>query len=239
MEITAAKGKFYLLPSPLSESPAEKVLPAYIPEVIRDLRYFIVEEIRTARRFLKKVNPEIKLNETQFLVYNEHSGTSDLSQYMEPLAAGNDVGLLSEAGLPCIADPGSAIVNLAHSSGYTVIPLTGPSSIFLALMASGFPGQNFAFHGYLPVNRNERSKKIREMERAASALDQVQIFIETPYRNMQVFEALLATCRAETRICIAAGLTGASEKIMQKSVREWKEMLPDIHRKPVVFLLFH
>ncbi len=239
MEVTKHTGTLYLLPSPLSEGPVENVIPAAALKIIPHLRYFIVEEIRTARRFLKKAYPGIDFSAIQFLIYNEHSGVLDIVNYLEPLAAGNDMGLLSEAGLPCVADPGSVIVDLAHRRGSKVVPLTGPSSIFLALMASGFPGQNFAFQGYLPVNKNERMKKIRELERLAESSGQVQVFIETPYRNMQLFDSLIATCRPATRLCIATDLTGPSESIIQQTIGEWKTVVPDIHRKPAVFLLCH
>ncbi|HTX89138.1 MAG TPA: SAM-dependent methyltransferase [Bacteroidales bacterium] len=239
MEIKGSKGKLYLLPSPLSESPVENVLPAYVLEVIRGLRYFIVEELRTARRFLKKAHPGIDLNQVEFFVFNEHSKEEPPASSLQPLHSGHDMGLLSEAGLPCIADPGSGIVSLAHRSGITVVPLTGPSSLFLALMASGFPGQNFAFRGYLPVEKNERARRIRELESLAGKDDQVQIFIETPYRNLQVFDALIANCRPSTLLCIASELTGAEEQVILKPIGEWKKILPNIHRKPAVFLLYH
>jgi 16S rRNA (cytidine1402-2'-O)-methyltransferase len=239
MDVKKNTGTLYLLPTPLSESGPEKVLPAFNLEIIARLRHFIVEEIRSGRRFLKKALPEIDLEGLRFMIYNEHTDTFDLSSYLEPLENGEDVGLLSEAGLPCIADPGAAIVALAHRRHIRVVPLTGPSSILLALMASGFNGQRFAFHGYLPVERSDRVKKIREMEHSIYTGDEVQVFIETPYRNQQLFDALISNLRNETMLCIGLDLTSGSENITVMEISEWKMKMPALHKKPAVFLLYH
>lgn len=232
------KGTLWLIPSMLGDTPADRVIPAYNIMVIGTLKIFIVEEIRTARRFLKKCIPEINIGELEFLVFNEHSDTVDLSPFIEPLMNGKDVGLLSEAGIPCIADPGSEIVKASHEHQIVVKPLTGPSSLFLALMASGFNGQNFAFHGYLPVDKKLRKKSLRELEKAIYANDQTQLFIETPYRNRQLVESILETCMDSTLLCIANLLTDNNEEIITRSIREWRKNIPDLNKKPSIFLLY-
>ena len=234
------KGKLYLIPSTLGEDSPLNVLPPIIPQIIDHLKHFIVEDVRTARRFLKKVSPGIIIDELSFQILNEHTQPEEIPALLQPLKNGNDAGLLSEAGLPCVADPGSKLVGYAHENGIKVIPLTGPSSIFLALMASGFNGQNFVFHGYLPVDKKERLQKIRELEAAAYQKDQTQIFIETPYRNQQMLEALIQGCRPQTKICIAIDLTLPGEKIFSGTASQchvYKTM--DLRKKPAVFLLYH
>jgi 16S rRNA (cytidine1402-2'-O)-methyltransferase len=238
MDETMIKGTLYLIPSLLGDCPVERAVPAYNIEIIRSLKYFIVEEIRTARRFIRKACPDSNIDLMQFLVFNEHTGVDDLSTFIKPLLDGNNTGLLSEAGTPCVADPGSELVWLAREHEIRVVPLIGPSSLLLSLMASGFNGQNFAFHGYLPIEKSLRIKKIRELEKSIQVNDQTQIFIETPYRNLQLFQAILEICNDNTRLCIACDLTTESEQIMVKSVRDWKGKKPDIQKKPVVFLLY-
>jgi 16S rRNA (cytidine1402-2'-O)-methyltransferase len=233
------KGNLYLIPSTLGEDSPLNVLPPIIPQVIDNLNHFIVEDIRTARRFLKKINPAIVIDELSFQILNEHTPQDEIPEMLAPLEDGHNVGLLSEAGLPCVADPGSKLVGYAHENGIRVVPLTGPSSIFLALMASGFNGQNFAFHGYLPIDKKERMQKIKELEAAAYQKDQTQIFIETPYRNNQLLEALKQSCRAETRICIAVNLTLPDEKIIQSTAKQLNVNRTDLHKKPAVFLLYY
>jgi 16S rRNA (cytidine1402-2'-O)-methyltransferase len=233
------KGTLYLIPSTLGEDSPMNVLPPIIPQVIENLKHFIVEDIRTSRRFLKKINPAIVIDELSFQILNEHTRQEEIQGLLSPLEDGKDVGLLSEAGLPCVADPGSALVGFAHENGIKVVPLTGPSSIFLALMASGFNGQNFAFHGYLPVDKRERIQKIRELEAAAYQRDQTQIFIETPYRNNQVLEALIQTCKPQTRICIAVNLTLPDELIISCTAAQCHVSNPaQLGKKPAVFLLY-
>jgi 16S rRNA (cytidine1402-2'-O)-methyltransferase len=233
------KGTLYLIPSTLGDSAPSSVLPQNIPETVEKLRYFIVEDNRTARRFLKKILPFINIDDLTFQVLNEHTSHAEIPALLTPLLEGQDVGLLSEAGLPCVADPGSALVGYAHENGIKVVPLSGPSSIFLALMASGFNGQNFVFHGYLPVDKRERVQKIKEIETAAYQKDQTQIFIETPYRNNQMLEALLQACKPETKICIAFDLTLQGEKIIQTTAKRLNmSNRPDLNKKPAVFLLY-
>ncbi len=234
---TLIPGKLYLIPSLLGDDTFEKVVAPFNTGIVSNLTWFIVEEIRSARRFIKKACKEKVIDDLHFLVYNEHTKETDLSSFLQPLLEGNDVGLLSEAGLPCVADPGSLIVKAAHEKGIIVVPLSGPSSIMLALMASGFNGQQFCFHGYLPVDKPLRAKKIHEMEHAASLLNETQIFIEAPYRNLQVFEAILQHCGEGMFLCIATGLTTAVESIKVMTVKEWKRHQPDINKKPTVFLL--
>lgn len=231
------KGTLYLIPSTLGDTPPELTLPAGTLDIIRKLTHLIVEEASTARRFLRKAGFTGDLQTIDLRIFNEHSGREDLLPYLEPALHGEDIGLLSEAGVPCIADPGFEIVELAHQLGVTVRPLTGPSSIILALMASGFNGQNFAFHGYLPIERSERARKIKEIEKASREKQQTQVFIETPYRNRQMLAALAETCGRQTRICVAADLTLGSERIEVRSAGDWKGDHPEFHKRPAVFLL--
>ena len=231
------KGVLYLIPSSLGEITPERSFPAFNTSIIASLHHFITEEIKTARRFIRKVCPDFIIEEADFMIFNEHSVADDLSSYLAPLLQGMNVGLLSEAGLPCIADPGSAIVMAAHRKQIKVVPLVGPSSIFLALMASGFNGQNFTFHGYLPVEKPEREKRIREIERIAYSGLQTQIVIETPYRNLHLFESLISVCREGTMLCIASELTTPVEYIQTHSITGWRGKTPPIHKHPAVFLL--
>lgn len=231
-------GTLYLLPTVLNEAPIENSLAVSNIQYIVRLRYFIVEELKTARRFLRKAGVTGDFADFHFLLFNEHTDKKHLQQYIEPLLQGHDMGILSEAGLPCIADPGSEIVRLAHQHKIKVVPLSGPSSIFLALMASGFNGQNFVFHGYLPIEKTARTKKIKEIENAVYSKGQTQIFIEAPYRNLQLFHTIVTTCQAETIVCTATDLTTDQESIQVKTVKEWKNKVPDINKKPTVFLLY-
>ncbi|MCX6267123.1 MAG: SAM-dependent methyltransferase [Bacteroidetes bacterium] len=232
-----AKGTLYLLPAPLAEGSVESVLPEGTLLIIRRLEFFIVEELRTARRFLIKAGIQKQIDELNFQVFNEHSNHQDVQDYLAAAMNGHDVGLLSEAGVPCVADPGSVIVGVAHENGIRVVPLTGPSSILLALMASGFNGQNFAFQGYLPAEKVMREKKIKELEKMIIEKGQTQIFIETPYRNQQVFESLVKVCKPDTLLCIATSISGAHETIKSQPIADWYGKKPDIHKKPTIFLL--
>jgi len=233
------KGVLYLIPTPVSDGEVTSVIPEGTLAIIRRLEYFIVEELRTARRFLIKAGIQKSIDELTFIVHNEHSEDMDFETNLACTLQGHDIGLLSEAGAPCVADPGSRIVKAAHNLGIRVVPLTGPSSILLALMASGFNGQNFCFLGYLPADKMLRVKKIRELERTKSEKDQTQIFIETPYRNLQLFDSIISVCREDTMLCIAVGVTGTDEQIESKSIASWRKSRPEIQKKPVIFLLFH
>lgn len=232
------KGQLYLIPTSLGDEAPVTILPQYNLGVIKKITHFVVEDLRSARRFLKKALPEINIDALSFYVLNEHSTGSEIAALPKIMLDGNDLGLLSEAGLPCVADPGAVLVGLAHESGIKVIPLSGPSSIFLALMASGFNGQNFAFLGYLPIDKRERILKIRELETSAVHSGQTQIFIEAPYRNRQMMDALLESLHPSTNLCIAVDLTLPGEFIRTLPVQAWKKSgYPDINKKPAVFLI--
>ncbi|MEI7830304.1 MAG: SAM-dependent methyltransferase [Prolixibacteraceae bacterium] len=227
----------YLIPTTLGETAVEKVLPAEIISVVKSLRFFVVENTRTARRHLKKMVPEIVIDDLDFKELNEHTQSAELALLLSPLSQGFDVGILSEAGCPGVADPGADLVMLAHERGIKVIPLVGPSSILLSLMASGLNGQNFAFIGYIPVKPAERAAAIRDIERASSRDKQTQIFIEAPYRNSKLLEDLLAVCNSQTRLCIAVDITLESEFIVTKTIFQWKRAVPEINKRPAIFLL--
>ena len=229
--------KLYLIPNVLSESDWRSVLPAGIQQIVSVTRYFIVEDIRTARRFLKQVNKEIEIDNLTFFELNKFTLAADLPGFLTPAAEGNDIAVISEAGCPGIADPGADVVKMAHQKGIRVVPLVGPSSILLALMASGLNGQNFAFNGYLPVKPNERLKAIQTLERKVKAENQTQIFIETPYRNNQMINDLLKICSGATQLCIAADLTGENEFVITKTIQQWKAKVPDFHKIPAIFLI--
>lgn len=233
------KSTLYLIPSLLGKASPKEIIPAANIKIIEDLSYFIVEDVRSARRFLKKLLPVINIDRLTFNILNEHTRPEEIPSMLGPLQEGHDIGLISEAGLPCVADPGSLLVSLAHQNGIRVTPLIGPSSLFLALMASGFNGQNFAFTGYLPIDKKERRMKIKELEASVYQYDQTQIFIETPYRNKHLLDSLLETCKPHTRICIAVDLTLPSELIISQTVQEWKRIKSlDFHKRPAVFLLY-
>lgn len=197
---------------------------------------FIVEELKTARRFLRSVGYNRDFIQVNFYELNEHTDPKRIIDYLEPLLKGKNTGLLSEAGSPCVADPGSEFVNLAHQNKIPVIPLAGPNSIILALMASGLNGQNFIFHGYLPIDKTERKQVIRSMEKDSFTSRRTQLFIETPYRNLSLFESLLQNCSPDLRLCIACNINSTHEFIRTMTIREWKIVKPDIHKKPAVFL---
>jgi 16S rRNA (cytidine1402-2'-O)-methyltransferase len=228
----------YLIPVTLGPTPPDQVLPRYNHDIIVSLRHFIVEEERTARRFLKQVDSDIRIDDLTFSPMGKHADAALFRSYLRPLTEGESVGVISEAGCPAIADPGADIVAIAQEMGLKVVPLVGPSSILMALMASGFNGQSFAFNGYLPIGAGARTAAIKRLESRAYAEDQTQIFIETPYRNAQMMSDLLQTCRPQTRICVAAGITCADEYIRTHTAAEWKHIaLPDLKKTPAIFLI--
>jgi 16S rRNA (cytidine1402-2'-O)-methyltransferase len=229
--------KLYLIPNLLSDSPWQQVLPAYNAEIINSINYFIVEEIRNARRFLKKVNRDINIDALTFMELNKHTPDLQKNSYLDFVRQGNDMGIISEAGCPGVADPGAEIVKLAHRRNITVVPLVGPSSILLALMASGLNGQNFAFTGYLPVKKPDRLKRIQQLENQAVQHRQSQIFMETPYRNGHLLNDLLSTCQPGTSLCIAADITSGNEMIKTRTIVEWKKNIPVLDKLPVIFIL--
>jgi 16S rRNA (cytidine1402-2'-O)-methyltransferase len=230
------KGRIYLVPVTLGDDDFMKVIPEPVIDITKRLRYFIVEDIRTARRFLRLIDREFPINESTFFELNEHTEKAEIEQYLDPAESGIDIGLMSEAGMPGIADPGAMIISLAHRKRLTVIPLPGPSSILLALVASGMNGQNFTFNGYIPVKPGERAAKIRELEKKASE-GCTQIFIETPYRTQKMLESILSVCRNETLLCIAEDITLSSEKIRTMKISEWKKEQPQLNDRLVVFLI--
>jgi 16S rRNA (cytidine1402-2'-O)-methyltransferase len=197
-----------------------------------------VEDVRTARRFLRKMDNQFPIDDCTFYTLNQHTSPNEISTYLNALINGNDMGLLSEAGCPAVADPGAAIVQIAQQKNIPVVPLVGPSSILLAQMASGFNGQNFAFNGYLPIDANERAKMIKKLESRSYAENQTQLFIETPYRNKKLFEDILKQCQSNTLLCIAVDITLNEEKIITKSVKEWKSKTPDLEKKPCIFAIY-
>lgn len=229
--------KLYLIPTTLGDTSIERVLPNDLKQIITDIRVFIVENLRTARRFLKKVNPAIVIDDLRFFELNEHTDRKELSRFLEPISEGLDIGIISEAGCPAIADPGADVVKLAHTKDIRVVPLVGPSSILLALMASGMSGQNFAFNGYLPVKNPEKAQQIKFLEKRMQTEGQTQIFIEAPYRNLHLFDDLVKNCEPQTMLCVAADITLDTEFILSKPVSYWKNHQPDIQKRPAIFMI--
>lgn len=231
-------GTLYLIPVPLAEDTAARVLPALHTELINQISHYVVENEKTARKWLREMGLRRPQNELQILVYGKHSDKQSPSTYFKELKAGKDVGLMSEAGCPGIADPGADLVAEAHRQGIQVIPLVGPSSILLSLMASGFNGQSFAFHGYLPIDKNARNKRLKELENIADRYDQTQIFIETPFRNNSLLDDLLKSGHPQTQLCIACDISAPTEFIQTKTLANWKKEKPELHKRPAIFLLY-
>ena len=231
-------GTLYLIPVPLGDISAEAVLPSPVCQQVRQLGYFVAEHAKSARAFFKSIGMLRPIQEISVQELNEHTRANVLPGLLEPLRQGHDVGLVSEAGCPAVADPGADLVRLAQREGIRVVPLIGPSSMLLALMASGLSGQRFAFHGYLPAKEEERSKRLRELETESRRQGCTQMFIETPYRNRQMLESLVKHCSPGTLLCLASDLTLPSETVETRSVAEWskQEELPDLERRPTVFL---
>ena len=228
----------YLLPVTLGDTELNTVLPAYNIEIIQGIKHFIVEDVRSARRFLKKVDREFDIDSLSFYPLNKHTSAEDISGYLEPLLAGQSMGVISEAGCPAVADPGADVVAIAQRKNLKVVPLVGPSSIILSVMGSGFNGQSFAFHGYLPIELGERVKRIKQLEQRIYSENQTQLFIETPYRNHKMVDDLLQNCRPQTKLCIAANLTCEGEYIKTRAISEWKGKVPDLSKIPCIFLLY-
>jgi len=230
-------GNLYLIPSFISEAGIPGSLPSFNQEIIKGLDVFIVEELRTARRYLRSVGFSKDFESILFFELNEHTKLSEIGSYLQTVLDGRNAGLISEAGTPCVADPGAELVMLAHQNGIRVIPLTGPNSIILALMASGLNGQKFIFHGYLPIDKAERKQAIKSLEKDIQTFGRTQIFIEAPYRNVALFEALISNCSNDIKLCIACNITSTDEFIQTKTIGEWRKGKPEIHKKPAVFLL--
>lgn len=231
-------GTLFLIPVPLSDTAAQASYTPFLVDTVNSIGEYIVENEKTARKFLKQAGLKRPQHDLVLHDYGKHAREHvDMDRLFAGLEAGRDVGLMSEAGAPGVADPGAAIVAEAHRRGIRVVPLVGPSSILLALMASGFSGQSFAFHGYLPIDKGERTKRIKQLERDASTKGQTQLFIETPFRNNQLLDELLRVCTAHTQLCIACNLTAPDEFVRSRTVGEWKNQKPDLHKKPTVFVL--
>lgn len=232
-------GTLYLIPVPLADNVAAASFTPYLTETINAIDEYIVENGKTARKFLKQAGLRIPQEKLILHDYGKHNRNNvDIAKFFSGLLSGKDVGLMSEAGCPGIADPGGAIVAEAHRRGIRVVPLVGPSSIILALMASGFSGQSFTFHGYLPIDKSDRTKKIGLLEQMALREKQTQIFMETPFRNNQLLAELLRVCKPQTGLCVASSLTAIDEQVISQPIHRWREGNHDFHKKPAIFLLF-
>ena len=231
------KGRLFLIPSPLGDNDPAEVIPAPVLKSLEGFRTFVVEEVRTARRYLSRAGLKGKIGELSFFELNEHTDPATVESYLKLFEDGNDVALISEAGLPAVADPGAQLVALAHRHGIEVVPAVGPSSLMLALMASGLNGQSFAFCGYIPAKTEERRNRLRQLEKLSGQLNQTQILIETPYRNDALFADILAVCNASTKVCVAADITMPDAYIKTLKVAQWKKERLSIGKRPCVFLI--
>ena len=231
------KGKLYLIPTTLGDNEPLEVLPLSVKKVIEELDCFIVENEKTARKFIKRITPRKSQPSLTILKLDKYADQLEVRSYLDVCETGVSIGLLSEAGVPAIADPGAEIVKLAHEKGIRVIPLVGPSSIILAMMASGFNGQHFAFNGYLPIDTSERKKAIKSLEKLSKEKNQSQIFIETPYRNEKMFADLKSTLTPTAKLCIACNITLVDEYIRTLEIKDWKSENPDLHKRPTIFII--
>lgn len=236
-----ATGKLYLIPTPIGEGDFSNFFPAFNAEIINTIDYYIIEELRTARRFLRYAGINKKIDELEFFELNEHTQGVELNEYLKPCLEGKNVGLMSEAGVPCVADPGNVAVAKAHQLDIEVVPLIGPSSIILSLMGSGLNGQNFTFHGYLPVEPFDREKKLKSLEADAVKTGRTHLFIETPYRNRRMIDSICKVCQPATRLCIAAGLTTEQQFLKTQSVSKWRKYFDNernlMDKRPCIFLI--
>ena len=232
-----SKGQLYLIPTVISEKQTD-VIPEQVRQVVKHTDYFLVENLRTARRFISSLKLGLNIEELHFELLDKNTPVIEVERLMKPAFEGRNIGVLSESGCPGIADPGSAAVKYAHAHDIKVVPLVGPSSIFLSLMASGFNGQNFTFHGYLPIDKKALESTIRQLENESRKNNQTQIFIEAPYRNNQLLENLIKTCHQETLLCVARDISGDEEYIKTAKVRDWKSIQVELHKVPTVFLMY-
>jgi 16S rRNA (cytidine1402-2'-O)-methyltransferase len=232
-----AAGKLYLIPTTLGDTPPLEVLPLSVKKIIEQTDEFIVENEKSARAFIKRITPKKRQPSLILHTLNKHTDAADLPAYLNACEQGKPVGILSEAGVPGIADPGAEIVAMAHRRGIQVVPLVGPSSILMAMMGSGLNGQNFAFNGYLPIDKQERRKEIKRLERISLELNQAQSFIETPYRNTAMLEELTKTLNDQTQLCVACDISLPTEFIITQPITEWRRKLPDLHKRPAIFII--
>lgn len=232
------KARLYLFPVPMGDSPVDSVLPPANISIIREVRHFVVENLRSARRFLKSCDRNIDIDSLSMVELNEHTDPADVAPMLDPMAAGHSIGVISEAGCPAVADPGADLVAVAQTRGYEVVPLVGPSSILLSLMGSGFNGQNFAFNGYLPVDTKARGLKLKEMTRRITAEHQTQIFIETPYRNNRLIADLCERLPGDFRLCVASDITCSRQSIITRPLSQWKKASYNYDKIPTIFLLY-
>ncbi len=231
------KGKLFLIPTTLGDTSVLEVMPLSVRKTVESLEHFIVENEKSARRYIKKITPKKSQKSLNILILDKYSNELEIQGYLDLCEDGVSMGLLSDAGVPAVADPGAMIVKLAHEKNIKVVPLVGPSSILMAIMSSGMNGQNFAFNGYLPIDKGSRRKKIKELERLSFEKNQSQLFIETPYRNMKMLEDLLLSLGSETRLCIASDITLETEFIKTKTINKWKKSLPELHKRPTIFII--
>ncbi|GHA67276.1 SAM-dependent methyltransferase [Pontibacter akesuensis] len=234
-------GTLYLIPTILAEDTHNQVISPQVKDTVQHLTYFIVENLRTARRYVKSICPELVIEELTFVQVDKDATPAQVQASLSPLLdKGLNAGIISEAGCPGVADPGAEVVKYAHQKSIKVVPFAGPSAILLSLMASGFNGQQFCFHGYLPIEKRDRLQALRQLEKEMQQRNQTQIFMETPYRNNKLLEDLLSTLHPETKLCIAANITSPEHELIQtKSVNQWQGKLPDIHKQPAVFLIYN
>lgn len=237
MSLPNTFGKLYLIPTTLGENDPMEVLPISVKDFIDKTNYFIVENEKTARRFIKKISPSKSQQDLRLETLNKHTASEQLSDYLKPCLEGNDVGIISEAGCPGVADPGAEMVALAHQTGIQVVPMVGPSSILLALMASGMNGQSFAFNGYLPIDKTDKKKALKQLEKRSIDLGQSQIFMETPYRNNKLLQDLTSILQPHTLLTVATDITLAQEFIKTKTVKQWRTSTVDLHKRPTIFVL--
>ena len=230
-------GKLYLIPTTLGDTEPLEVMPLSVKKVVEEIDSFVVENEKSARRFVKKIAPKKSQPDLKIMLLDKYADAMEVRHYLDDCEKGISVGMLSEAGVPAIADPGAELVKLAHQKGIQVVPLVGPSSILMAMMSSGMNGQNFAFNGYLPIDKSERKKAIKRLEKISKDTDQSQIFIETPYRNDKMFADLKAYLSPKTRLCIAADITLSSEYIKTLRTEEWRRVQPNLHKRPAIFIL--
>lgn len=231
------KGILYLIPNKISEAPLDEVVPKRLFSLVPTIKHYIVEDVRTVRRYLRQLSKDVDIDSTTFYELNKHTLDTDISTYLTAAEKGENIGLISEAGLPCVADPGNVIVAMAHRKGIRVVPLVGPCSMMMALMASGLNGQNFAFNGYIPIDQPERARKLRDLEARSKKEHQSQIFMDTPYRNNRLFDDLKETLSPQTMLCIALNISADDEFICTSTIAEWKREKIDLNKKPCIFII--